>query len=105
MPLGTIPCSIDCASTSQYCEFLIRDTRVLDQHVNYHSEASISGGGEAAAESSSRPVVTLVQQGNPRVPMRLPKELLFGVDYLDVNKITKVELAKYRVEFLGLPSL
>ncbi|KAI5316679.1 hypothetical protein L3X38_036386 [Prunus dulcis] len=65
------------------------DTRVLDQHVSYHSEASISGRGEAAAESSSRLVVTLVQQGNPRVPMRPPKELLFGVDYLDPNKITK----------------
>ncbi|CAL2270281.1 unnamed protein product [Prunus armeniaca] len=105
MPLATIPCSIDCASTSQYCKFLIRDTRVLDRHVSYHLEASISGCGEAAVDSSWRPLVTLMQQGNPRVPMRPPKELLFGVDYLDPNKITEVELAKYRVEFLGLPSL
>ncbi|CAL8167538.1 unnamed protein product [Prunus armeniaca] len=104
MPLATIPCSIDCDCISQYCKFLIRDTRVLDRHVSYHLEASISGCGEAAADSSWRPLVTLMQQRNPRVPMRPPKELLFGVDYLDPNKITEVELAKYRVEFLGLPT-
>lgn len=78
---------------------------MLDRHVSYHSEAFIAGQGEATVDSSSRPLVTLVQQGNPRVPMRPPKELLFRVDYLDPNKITEVELAKYHVEFLGLQSL
>ncbi|CAL9024378.1 unnamed protein product, partial [Prunus brigantina] len=67
----------------------VMDTRVLDRHVSYHSEAFIAGHGEATVDSSSRPLVTLVQQGNPRVPMRPPKELLFRVDYLDPNKITE----------------
>ncbi|KAI5352680.1 hypothetical protein L3X38_005571 [Prunus dulcis] len=70
MLLATSSCCIECANTSQYYEFLMRDTQVPDQHVSYHSEASTSGNGDAVVESSLRLIVTTVQQGNPRVPMR-----------------------------------
>lgn len=99
VPLAVIPCDVNCASISQYCKFLMRDTQLPDRHASYHLEASTSSRGVAVAESSYRPVVTVVQQGNPRVPMGQPKELLFRVDYLEPNKLTEVELAKYRVEY------
>ncbi|CAL8174195.1 unnamed protein product [Prunus armeniaca] len=47
------------------------------------SEASTSGRGESAAKPSHRPRVSVVYPSNPRVPMGVPKELIFGVDYLE----------------------
>ncbi|CAL2228542.1 unnamed protein product [Prunus armeniaca] len=63
------------------------------------SETSTSSRGESAAEPSSRPRVSVVYPSNPRVPMGVPKENLFGVDYLGPNKITEREIAKYRAEY------
>ncbi|CAL8992685.1 unnamed protein product [Prunus brigantina] len=60
------------------------------------SETSTSGRGE---ETSSSPRVSVVYPSNPRVPMGVPKEHLFGVDYLGPNKITEREIAKYRAEY------
>lgn len=62
------------------------------------------GRGDVVVEPSSRPVVTIVNRGNPRIPLGQPKEYLFGVDYLEPNKITERELAKYRAEY-RIPSL
>ncbi|CAL2228809.1 unnamed protein product [Prunus armeniaca] len=63
------------------------------------SKTSTSGRGESAAEPSSRPRVSVVYPSNPRVPTGVPKENLFGVDYLGPNKITEREIAKYRAEY------
>ncbi|CAL9000934.1 unnamed protein product, partial [Prunus brigantina] len=63
-------------------------------------EASTSGRGESVAGPSSRPKVSVVFPDNPRVPMGVPKELVFGVDYLPPNKITDLEIAKYRRQYL-----
>lgn len=62
-------------------------------------ETSTSGYGEAATEPSSRLRVSAVYPRNPRVPIGVPKEPLFGVDYLGPNKITEQEIAKYRAEY------
>ncbi|CAL8168388.1 unnamed protein product [Prunus armeniaca] len=67
--------------------------------VGHQLEASTSGRGESAAEPSSRPRVSVVFPSNPRVPMGVPKEHLFGVDYLEPNRITEREIAKYRTEY------
>ncbi|CAL2239746.1 unnamed protein product [Prunus armeniaca] len=64
------------------------------------SEASTSGRGEPAAEPSPRPRVSVVFPSNPRVPMAVPKELVFGVDYLEPNRITETEIARFRAEYL-----
>ncbi|CAL8085868.1 unnamed protein product [Prunus armeniaca] len=61
------------------------------------SKTSTSGRGESAAEPSSQPRVLVVYPSNPRVPTGVPKENLFGVDYLGPNKIIEREIAKYRV--------
>ncbi|CAL2238201.1 unnamed protein product [Prunus armeniaca] len=66
---------------------------------SHQSETSTSGCGESAAEPSSRPRVSIVYPSNPRVPMGVPKENLFGVDYLGPNKITEREIAKYHAEY------
>ncbi|CAL9020652.1 unnamed protein product [Prunus brigantina] len=63
------------------------------------SEPSTSGRGESSVEPSSRPRVSVVFPGNVRVPMGVPKEHLFGVDYLEPNRITEREIAKYRAEY------
>ncbi|KAI5324190.1 hypothetical protein L3X38_033263 [Prunus dulcis] len=78
----------------------MKDTRVPDRHANYHSETSTSGRGDLAAESSSRPVVTVVRQGSFKVPLGQSKAPLFGVDYLEPNKITEAKLTKHRSEYL-----
>ncbi|KAI5319059.1 hypothetical protein L3X38_038767 [Prunus dulcis] len=62
-----VSCGGACASTSQYCKFLMGDTQVPDRHASYHSETSTSGWGEAPIESSSLSAVTVVSPGNPRV--------------------------------------
>ncbi|CAL2231969.1 unnamed protein product [Prunus armeniaca] len=36
LSLAIVPCGVGCASTSQYCECLMRDTRVPDLHVSHH---------------------------------------------------------------------
>ncbi|CAL8134909.1 unnamed protein product [Prunus armeniaca] len=66
---------------------------------SHQPEASTSGRGEAATEPSVRPRVSVVYPGNPRVPMGVPKELVFGVDYLEPNRITEREIAKFRAEY------
>ncbi|CAL8149631.1 unnamed protein product [Prunus armeniaca] len=63
------------------------------------SDTSTSGRGESAAKPSSGPRVSVVYPSNPRVPMGVPKENLFGVDYLGSNKITDREIAKFRAEY------
>ncbi|CAL8999474.1 unnamed protein product [Prunus brigantina] len=67
--------------------------------VGQRPDASISGRGGSAAEPSSRSRVSVVFPSNPRVSMGVPKEHLFGVDYLEPNKITELEIAKYRREY------
>ncbi|CAL8116864.1 unnamed protein product [Prunus armeniaca] len=66
---------------------------------SHQPEASTSGRGEPAAEPSNRRRVSVVYPGNPRVPMGVPKELVFGVDYLEPNRITEREIAKFRAEY------
>ncbi|KAI5323351.1 hypothetical protein L3X38_032423 [Prunus dulcis] len=78
-----VPCGLECASTSQYCKFLMRDTWVPNRHNSNQSETSTSGRGDAAAKFSSLPNVTVALQGNTRAPLGKPKEFLFGVDYLE----------------------
>ncbi|CAL9024223.1 unnamed protein product [Prunus brigantina] len=68
--------------------------------VDRQPEASTSGRGESAAGPSSRPKVSVVFSSNPRVPMGVPKEHMFGVDYLPPNMITERDIAKYRREYL-----
>ncbi|CAL8117222.1 unnamed protein product [Prunus armeniaca] len=63
------------------------------------SEAFTSGRGESTAEPFPRPRVSVVYPSNPRVPMGVPKELVFGVDYLEPNRITEREIAKFRAEY------
>ncbi|CAL8114511.1 unnamed protein product [Prunus armeniaca] len=81
------------------------DTRVSEEHTSHQSEASTSSRGEPSAEPSSRPRVSVVYPNNPRVPIGVPKEHLFDVDYLEPNKITEREIAKYRAEFFILNSV
>lgn len=88
----------------------VEEFQVLDRQVSYRSEASPSCRPEpstseregAATGSSSQLKVTIVNRGRPRVPMGVPKEDLFGVDYLDPNKVTKQEIARIRCEY-GIP--
>ncbi|VVA29635.1 PREDICTED: GDSL [Prunus dulcis] len=40
VPLAAVPYCVQSASASQYCEFLMRDTRAPDHHVSYQSETS-----------------------------------------------------------------
>ncbi|CAL9013592.1 unnamed protein product, partial [Prunus brigantina] len=63
------------------------------------SEPSTSSRGESSGEPSSRSRVSVVFPGNVRVPMGVPKAHLFGVDYLEPNRITEREIAKYRAEY------
>ncbi|CAL8122547.1 unnamed protein product [Prunus armeniaca] len=59
------------------------------------SEAFTSGRGDSVAEPSARPRVSVVYPSNPRVPMGVPKELVFSVDYLEPNRITEREIARH----------
>ncbi|CAL9017934.1 unnamed protein product, partial [Prunus brigantina] len=68
-------------------------------------ETSTSGRGEAAAEPSSQPRVSVIFPSNPRVPMGVPKEHLFGVDYLEPNRITEASVAACRPEDTGVDRL
>lgn len=79
-------------------EFQTEDLRMPKDHTSHQSKASTSGRGELVAEPSSRPRVSVVFP-NPRVPIGVLKENLFGVDYLGPNKITEREIAKYRAEY------
>lgn len=74
---------------------------MLDGHVSYHSEISTSGLVEIAAESSSKPILVakVVCTGNLRILMRQLKGPLFGVDYLDSNKIMEKELMEYCAKY------
>ncbi|CAL9021794.1 unnamed protein product [Prunus brigantina] len=80
----------------QHCEFPMGDIRVPEEHTSHQSEAFTSCRGEAATEPSSRPRVSVVYPSNPRVPIGVSKEHLFGVDYLEPNKITEWKIARYR---------
>ena len=60
--------------------------------------ASTSGRGEGTA-GPSRPRVTIVHRGPPRVPVGIPQRALFGVDYLEPNKLTERELQRIRAEY------
>ncbi|KAL6293331.1 hypothetical protein ACE6H2_001473 [Prunus campanulata] len=87
------------ANANQPREFRMGDTRVPDWHANHQSETSTSGHGEATTEPFSQPRVTIVHRGNPRVLIGVPKEHLFGVDYLEPTKMTVWELVKLRAEY------
>ncbi|CAL9024476.1 unnamed protein product [Prunus brigantina] len=50
VPLAMVLCGVGCASTSQYCKFLMKDKRVPDRHASLHSETSTLGRGDVAAE-------------------------------------------------------
>uniref|UniRef100_UPI003980FEB4 hypothetical protein n=1 Tax=Salmonella sp. s54727 TaxID=3159668 RepID=UPI003980FEB4 len=58
-----------------------------------------SGCGEGIA-GPSRPRVTIIHPERPRIPVGVPKKTLFGVDYLEPNKITERELERIRAEYL-----
>ena len=62
-------------------------------------EASTSGRDEIIA-GPSRPRITIVHRERSRIPVGVPKRALFGVDYLEPNKITERELQKIRAEYL-----
>lgn len=61
---------------------------MLEEHTGHQSKIS-----------TSLPRVTIVHKGNPRVPIGVPKENLFGVDYLEPNQMTERELAKLRARY------
>lgn len=61
------------------------DARVPGLSSSYRSEASTSGRGKTT-EPPSQPKVMIVHRGNPMVPMGVPKEHLFGVDYLSPTR-------------------
>lgn len=69
--------------------------------MSYHLETSTYGRVEAAAESSFRPILAaeVVCTGNPRILMGQSKGPLFGVDYLDPNKVTEKELMEYCAKY------
>ncbi|CAL2237956.1 unnamed protein product [Prunus armeniaca] len=77
----------------------MEDSRVPEDPTGYQSEASTSGRGETAVGPSPRPKVSVVYPSNPRVPVGVLNEHLFGVNYLEPNKITEREIAKYRAEY------
>ncbi|CAL2276292.1 unnamed protein product [Prunus armeniaca] len=87
------------AKAHQYCEFQVVETRMPDRHPSHQLETLTFGCVEATAAPPSQPKVTIVHQGNPRVPVGVPKKYLFGVDDLEPNKITEWELTKIRKEF------
>ena len=62
-------------------------------------EASTSGRDDVVA-GPSRPRVTIVHRERSRIPVGVPKKTLFGVDYLEPNKLTERELEKIRAEYL-----
>ncbi|CAL9029349.1 unnamed protein product, partial [Prunus brigantina] len=70
-----------------------------ESSAGHQSEPSTSGRGASSAEPSSRPRVSVVFPGHHRVPMGVPKEHVFGVDYLEPNRITEQEIAKYHAEY------
>ncbi|CAL9019524.1 unnamed protein product [Prunus brigantina] len=70
-----------------------------ESSAGHQSEPSTSGRGASSAEPSSRPRVSVVFPSNDRVPMGVPKEHVFGVDYLEPNRITEREIAKYRAKY------
>ncbi|CAL2266621.1 unnamed protein product [Prunus armeniaca] len=75
------------------------DTQVPDEHASHQLETSTSGRGEATANPLNQPRVSIVHRGNPRVPIGVPNEHMFGVDYLEPNKMTIRELVKLRAEY------
>ncbi|CAL8094078.1 unnamed protein product [Prunus armeniaca] len=99
VPLAMVYCEGSRAGLGQHCEFQMGGTRVPEEHTSHQSETSTSGRGEPSAEPVSLPRVTIVHRGNPRVPLGVPKENLFGVDYLEPNRITEREIAKYLAEY------
>lgn len=53
VPLATVPCCIDCTSTSQYYEFFITDTQATEWHFCYQLEPSTSGRIEPIADNDT----------------------------------------------------
>ncbi|KAI5319947.1 hypothetical protein L3X38_039655 [Prunus dulcis] len=70
----------------------------------HQPEASTSGRGEGVA-GPSQPRVTIIHRERSRIPVGVPKKTLFGVDYLEPNKITERELERIRAEYLILDSV
>lgn len=97
--LVVVPCSVDCANSNQYCDFFMRDTQAPKWHVSNHSEASTSRRVDVVAEVPSLSAVTIILQWNFKVSMSQPNEVLFDVDYFELNKVTKRKLAIYSVEY------
>ncbi|CAL2271962.1 unnamed protein product [Prunus armeniaca] len=99
IPLVVVYSTDSHADVNQHCEFQMGDTWVPDEHTSHQSETSTSSLGEATAEPFSQLSVSIVHQGNPRVPIGMPKEHLFGIDYLELNKMTVREPVKLRAEY------
>ncbi|CAL8169204.1 unnamed protein product [Prunus armeniaca] len=99
VPLVVVYSNDSHAGVNQHCEFQMGDTWVPDEHTSHQSETSTSVRGEATAEPFSQLSVSIVHQGNPRVPIGVPKVHLFGIDYLELNKMTIREPVKLRAEY------
>ena len=65
--------------------------------LDHQPEASTPSRDEGVA-GPSRPRVTIIHRERSRIPVGVPKKALFGVDYLEPNKITELELEKIRTE-------
>lgn len=105
MLLAVVYCDDSHVGMGQHCDFQIGDGRMPELHTGQQSEASTSGRLEPSAEPSTLPRVSVVYPNNPRVPTSVPKENLFEVDYLEPNKITEREIAKYRAEYCIMDSV
>ncbi|KAI5313073.1 hypothetical protein L3X38_042247 [Prunus dulcis] len=100
VPLATVSYGTQSASASQYCEFLMRDTRALEQQASYQSKTLTSGRGDAATESLVRLIVTIVHRGNPRILLGQPMVHLFGKLKQPTSSkfdIRKIERVKFKV--------
>ncbi|CAL9024700.1 unnamed protein product, partial [Prunus brigantina] len=83
MLLAVVYCDGSHVGMGQHCNFQIGDARMQEVHTGQQSEASTSGRLEPSAE-----------------PSTLPR-----VDYLEPNKITEREIAKYRAEYCIMDSV
>ncbi|CAL8117024.1 unnamed protein product [Prunus armeniaca] len=74
---------------------------------NAHPSTSGHRMREAEADVSvadPRKVVLTVVTGRQRIPMAKPKDLVFGVDHLELNVLTEAEVAKIRALY-NIPEL
>lgn len=82
------PFSGGVTNTRQYCEFI---------HASYQSEAFTFNRDGVAYESSLVPIEELIEVASCN--RRIPQRPLFGMDYLDLSKMTTWELTKIRADY------